>query len=824
MQRLALFSKHLATFCRYLVPFSGYLATLSILFGSITAHAQKRSELGGQTQQAVETYPELLPALASAEALGSYPNYLGMSPAEYSNKMGAFRKYEKALASPRLSGDLLEILVAFFAKGDPRVAAKLRQSPVFQRAIAILINPSSDTEAVSNALSELSSLTGMNKLSLISSLETLADSNGEKLGGANSAALAANANAGRIAYFQNNPKNKLEMGAFNSAEVVAVNEDGQGTIYPPGALKTASMNGGPLGDGGYTRPGGYSNGNSAGSSGASGNGFVDPTGGQGVLFAPNSGAGRMSAQNMGADRMKIPVHSGDGSMPSSYTPMKASGETVAAATTAKAAPNVAQAYDPMMSVFGGDFSRPENFAKLGDDGKPIPFTPRIAKDFATCRGLVEKKKGNAPPLRELCESSKACSETQECECYREFNRSMSQAAKTSVVKDKTAKKECSLVDKGLCSGEVQAIRIGHVGDPLNQLFGTMEMETAAVAGTGYKLKTTNLIKEMSDWVDSPEVTKNGRTYGPTERLSLLMNVLAGTNRGLCLLANGKKELPFGKNELGKKPFEFYEQAQPYLEDEKLPVACAKLDSSNLSGKWASQSDRLQVMGFLYVLDQMRTTHLKVYRRIANSENVDEGKESKSFEDKMVSSSPSVENEKITARGSNALASALDPSCGSNGWLSILESAESELRPLAMKCDRDLLTTEKEYTIPHGNELLRITACKGVKKTSPLKVAAVPEKKTGSLTNRNSFMASMMMRDVATDSSGSDDGIINSEFLRDYLKTDRASSSSEFCSQVSVKYLNINKLLTRVYQGRSKGDIRDSDFCQKIKENPGGKHI
>jgi hypothetical protein len=82
----------------------------------------------------------------------------------------------------------------------------------------------------------------------------------------------------------------------------------------------------------------------------------------------------------------------------------------------------------------------------------------------------------------------------------------------------------------------------------------------------------------------------------------------------------------------------------------------------------------------------------------------------------------------------------------------------------------------------------------------------------------------MMRDVATDSSGSDDGIINSEFLRDYLKTDRASSSSEFCSQVSVKYLNINKLLTRVYQGRSKGDIRDSDFCQKIKENPGGKHI
>jgi hypothetical protein len=792
--------------------------SLGLSFG---ARAQRFEELEStRTVDATRKYPDVVPAIQSIQGLGANPAYLGISAGELEKKVGAFNKAQKQLSTTTLSTDLFEMLVSFFAQGDPNLARQLRSSPVFKRAVAVLLNPSARPEEINVALGQLTDLSGMNRRDMLAGLTALADGGGEKMAGANKSALLGNLSAARIANAQNVSKNDLAMADFTSPEVAQLGEGrvipSANTRYQPGAAQT-----------------GFDPGSSAVETESE-----TPDNGSPALPTRNpAGRGTLPTMNTG-NRYTSDLAKGAGfkhSEPmSADVPTGGSRYTAAAAAPTKVVESASKpgATDPMLSMLGGDFADPHRYESSGGGignvgvgsgegkgggGKRASGRSRIADDFIKCRGKLGEK-ADEMTLAEICVHSNECRETKECECYNSFTKEMSGKSPAAPTKEKQKQvvQHCSVFEKTMCSGDVDAIENGELQDVLRQRVGTFERKISEESGTAYKTKATALLGELNEWLDSsPTITSSGKKYGPAERLSLIMNVLAGTNRGLCLLANGRAELPFGPNSK-KEPFEFYEVAQTEIEKGGVhQTACAKLDSSNLSSGWKSQSDRLQVMAFFHVLDQMRELHEETGKKASLT-----GQPGDSSFEKKVLDSNGFEDKKNGPKGSNALAKALSTQCGRNSWLSVLESAEQELRPLALKCGYNE-SQSKEATFPGKSEAsLHLILCTG----KPTKETLIAQPQ-GVVTNASDFDKSFLSGGPVPANFGANSEPIGSGFLKDYLKLTRTpSEKSPECNAVLTKYYNINKLLTRRFNPTLQSDISKSETCvDYLKNGSSGQH-
>ncbi len=813
---------------------------------AISSEARKPSpttppDLSAQSRGALESYPELVPATRAAEALRSYPYHFGMTPAEYQKKTGSFFDHQRSLASPRLNEGFFELLVAIFSKGDPEKAKFLRGSAPFRRAVAVLMSPSASREAVQIALAEISQITGRDQLAVIQSLQGLVDTNGEKLGAVDSSALNENLSAGEIAYYQKSPANKLSMGAFKSAPVEAVSErslassgaKGGGYLkptetYPPGYYGSPSI----TGSNGY-----YSS--SVGGGNYASPSFTSSVGSP-ALSAPSTNSRGINPQS--AVDLKIPKHTGDVSPgTNTYRPIGGGGTAAASGSAIRGPTSAAkvEALDPMLSILGGDFARSDRYRNSGGGGAGAAgagvvggkagFEPRLAKDFLACRAESEKQ-GKNVPLAERCKTA-ACAKTQECECFRSFaeelpERSAARKEMSPAVYRGFLARSCSDSDARFCMGDVNVIENSVLNDVLETRLGTFKFER--IKSTNAKTVSANgVLGDLNKWIESEaKVLPDGRVYTPSDRLSLIMNVLAGTDRGLCLLTNGSKELPWGSNKHTKAPFEFFEGAQEAIQKggySESRRACAVLDSSDLSGAWGHrQSDRLQILAFFHVLDQMRGLHAMEEEDTVSW--ISEERRKGSFESRVLASGWNSKTQSERPRASNALATALDPRCGRNGWLAVLESAEIEMREVAVACGAPKTLSIAEKAPPTYPSPYRDTFCEAERDEKLVKMT--PEKSVLDSDIVSDEFDTRNVREPAGFVLGSKQ--IKSEFVQSYLGVEKAPlKGTPKCLEINTKYLNVLRLLTKIYEQNLKSaknsDKKHTALCAGYSEKRSSDH-
>lgn len=832
----------------------GFLGLTILGMVAIQSRAQviRDTSTATQSTNALLAYPDVLLSINSIGGIATRPEYFGMSPGELDSKVGKFKKTQTLLQTTSLSTDLFEMLVSFFSKGDPALANQLRNSPVFQRAVATLMNPSALPEQVNIALAQLAEVSGMNSQEMLRGLSSMATGGGEKMPASNKSALLGNLASAKIARALNAKGNGLAMGDFNSPEVLAANE---GRIYQTSGAQ-------------FTDPRLASTGPVAGNyipepsdSGSSGRVNVPGLSTNSGSSAPIISAPTTRNSGLAAFGKSVVSHGsgGDDSAPvaaANYVPLSARPTSAPVAEAAKAV--VVDADDPMLSILGLDYADPARYRRKGsgsdgasggvggkvalNDGKKIKGNGKslLAQDYENCRGKYAKTI-DMLSTEEICELD-GCTETQECKCLDDFQKKLevkSDALESNTAWTNAISKEfmhmpstCSAKKGSSCQTRIMAMEDGKMRDIIKGM-GNYTADATKKAGTLGKVETKGIFASLDQWISEAQIeTKSGKKIGPSERLLLMLNVMTGTNRGLCLLANGKDELPFGENKNKKDPFEYYAFADKEIKGTKEAPVCAQLGSSDLSGPWnGRQSDRIQINAFFHVLGEIE-------KQVSTIQNSGQKKSENSdcgigLIDQIFNTAQSKQatNCRVPANSTGtkkttALEEALSSKCGPNGWLGVLQSAEKELRPIALYCG--FQKDENIISSLNKGDSLKQSLCASVN-TSPGSGAESENTKTtsGFKSKKSSINPQRKIAsiyDLQIQSPIQSGSSIKSGFISDYLNLKTyPSRTNENCRQLETKYYNIINILTTVYRNESFSDIKDENFCRNLKKGQEKDH-